>query len=430
MAPTRSFHAACGIASSIRPVGRGRAVVFHGLICLSLMGFASSVPTAAAAGESDQDIKTKETAAEIKPLPTPEQVQTAIARGLEFLQKDQNPDGSWGGLKDGTNTFTGDVWGNPETHVSWKVATTGLCVLALMETGKSPEALASLDKGVNYLLANPVIRRPSEWDTMNCWANIYAIQALAEASVHPHFKGSPLLEKIRAVAAGHAEQMGKCQSINGGWGYLEFDMPRTRRPQWSTSFTTAAGVIALQDAKRCGIPVEDKVIASGVRAVKQCKLPTGAFTYSVSAIPSPGGATWIDQIKGSLSRIQVCNLALFLSGEPITQDTFRWGMDVFFEHHRWLDNALHKPVPHETYYLNSGYFYLFGHYYAARVMELLPEEDRAKYRASLQHEVMKIQGTDGAMWDYPMHAYDKPYGAAFGLMTLQRSLQGPDTPKG
>lgn len=361
--------------------------------------------------------------------PTAEQVQTAIQHGLEFLTKDQNPDGSWGGLKDGTNTFTGEVWSNPETHLTWKVATTGLCVLALMETGKSTEANASLDRGVTFLLEHPVLRRPSDWDTMNCWANIYGLQALAEASVHSHFTAK-VQKRLREIAAGHASQLTQYQSINGGWGYLEFDVPRTRRPQWSTSFTTAAAIIALQDAKRCGVAVDEQTIIRGVRAVKQCRLPTGAFTYSVSAIPSPGGAEWIDQIKGSLGRIQVCNLALLLSGEPITQETLRLGMDQFFVNHRWLDNALHKPVPHETYYLNSGYFYLFGHYYAARVLNLLPEEERAKYRAALQREVMKVQGADGAMWDYPMHAYDKPYGAAFGLMTLQRSLEGPDTPKG
>ncbi|GMU37599.1 MAG: hypothetical protein KJ057_03725 [Phycisphaerae bacterium] len=392
---------------------------------------AGSVAIAASAQESAPPVGEAPAATapeSVKPEPSVEQVRTAITRGLGFLAKDQNPDGSWGGLKDGTNTFTGDVWSNPETHLTWKVATTGLCVLALLEAGGTPEDAVSLNKGIDYLLANPVLRRPSDWDTMNCWANIYALQALAEVAAHPRFAESPQRDRIREVAAGHARQLTQYQSVNGGWGYLEFDIPRTRRPQWSTSFTTAAAVIALQDAKRCGIEVDAKTIERGARAIRQCRLPTGAFTYSVNAIPSPGGAEWIDQIKGSLSRIQVCNLALLYCGDPVTQDTLRWGMDVFFEHHRWLDNALHKPIPHETYYLNSGYFYLFGHYYAARVLELLPETDRVKYRAALQREVMKIQGTDGAIWDYPMHAYDKPYGAAFGVMALQRSLKTPDRP--
>lgn len=364
-------------------------------------------------------------------VPTYEQVKNAVQRGVEFLIRDQNPNGSWGGLKSGTNTFTGDVWSNPETHVSWRVATTGLCVLALLETGESPEARTATDKGIQYLLDNPVIRRPSEWDTMNCWANIYALQALAEAYADPRYaQHVELRERVLAVAAGHAEQLARCQSVNGGWGYLEFDQPRTRRPQWATSFTTAAAIIALQDAKRCGIAVDERTIARGVRAVIQCRLPTGAYTYSVNAIPSPGGAEWIDQIKGSLGRIQVCNLALRLSGEAVPRETFVRGLEQLFEHHRWLDNALHKPIPHETYYLNSGYFYLFGHYYAARILQLLPEEDRVRFRGRLQREVMKVQAADGAMWDYPMHAYDKPYGAAFGLMTLHRTLTGPDAPQG
>ncbi len=87
-------------------------------------------------------------AADTPAQPTPEQVKQAIARGTDFLIKSQNPNGSWGGPQGGITTFTGPVWSNPETHRSWRVGTTGLCCMALMAVGESPQALSALDHGI------------------------------------------------------------------------------------------------------------------------------------------------------------------------------------------------------------------------------------------------------------------------------------------
>jgi len=130
----------------------------------------------------------------------------------------------------------------------------------------------------------------------------------------------------------------------------------------------------------------------------------------------------IDQVKGSLSRIQVCQAALLLAGQDIPLDDLRFGLTHFFRDHRFLEIAMHKPVPHETYYYNSGYFYMFGHYYAAFTIERLPPEEQSRYWPRLQNEIMKVQQKDGSIWDYDMHRYDRPYGVAFGLMSLGRSL--------
>ena len=63
------------------------------------------------------------------------------------------------------------------------------------------------------------------------------------------------------------------------------------------------------------------------------------------------------------------------------------------------------------------------------MIELLPPEDQAMAWPRLQHEVIKVQADDGSMWDYGMHAYHKPYGTAYGLLALGRSIgQHPATP--
>ncbi len=354
---------------------------------------------------------------------TADEARAAIARGVAFLLKDQNPEGSWGGPRNAVYTFTGDVWSNPETHRSWKVATTGLACMALLECDSSPAAQSAIERGIEYILKNGNVHQPNEWDTMNSWAYIYGVQALAAVYAHPRYAQSPLRDRIPGEADQMLKLMGRFQSLSGGWGYLELDPPRTARPQWATSFTTAAGVVAMQEARSAGLRVDDGMLQRAVRAVQRCRLANGAYAYSVPVIPDPSRLEWIDQVQGSLGRIQVCHVALTLTTESIPADALARGMRQLFQYHKFLDIARNKPIPHETFYFNSGYFYLFGHYYAARVVESLPQEQQAEFWPRLRHEVIKVQQADGSMWDYDMHAYHKPYGTSFGIMALQRSLK-------
>lgn len=350
-------------------------------------------------------------------------VLTSLHRAVDFLIKDQNPNGSWGGPRGAIYTFTGDVWSNPETHRSWTVGTTGLDVMALLEAPDSDATRAAVERGVGYLLENALVKRPSEWDTMNCWAYIYGLQAFAEYLDDSRFARSPRAAACREVAEKLVLCLEKSQALNGGWGYLEFDQPRTERTQWATSFTTAAAVVAIQDARRIGVAAPESLLRPAVRALQSCRLPTGAYLYSVPVVPTPGSSERINAVKGSLSRIQSCNLALLLSGEDVPLEWRRKGLEAFFRDHRFLDIARNRPIPHEAYYQNSGYFYMFGHYYAARIIESLPEDERGRWWPKLQREVIKIQRADGSMWDYDMHAYHKPYGTAYGVLTLMRTIK-------
>ncbi len=360
-------------------------------------------------------------AAETAVTPTPADVRDSISRGVRFLLDSQNHDGSWGGAWDSLTTWSGETWSNPESHRSWRVATTGLCCLALLHVGDSGETRGAVDSALDYLIANALVKRPNEWDTMDCWAHIYGLQALAGAYGDPRWAARR--DEIRDAASRHLTRLADSQSLSGGWGYLEFRAPRTARPQWATSFTTAAGVVALVEARRAGLLVDDAVLQRAVRAVRHCRLPNGAYTYAVQAISHPRRIGSIDRINGSLGRIQVCNLARMMAGDEVSEDELRAGIGYFFKEHRFLDIATHKPVPHEAFYQNSGYFYFFGHYYAAGVIDLLAAGERAALWPALQHEIIKMQQQDGSLWDYDHHAYDRPYGTAYGVMTLQHSLR-------
>jgi len=321
-------------------------------------------------------------------------------------------------------------WPVLETQRSFQVATTGLGCMAMMEAGRGPAHFQALDRGIDYLLANAALKRPGGWDTDNVWGYLYGLAALAEASGFPRYQGPDQEERrtgIRSMGETLLRKLDAYQTPLGGWGYYDVH-PYTARPTWATSFCTAVGILGILSARKEGWKVDEGRLQRAVRALARCRLPGGAYAYDVAAIPAPDGLDGLNQVKGSLSRIQVGNLALVRAkeaglGPGATPRDLLWGIQVFLQDHRFLDIARLRPVPHEAFYYNSGYFYFFGHFYAATVLGLLPEKERRRLAPRLWEEVLKTQAPDGSMWDFYMNDFGKPYGVAFGVLALQRSLK-------
>ncbi len=104
----------------------------------------------------------------------------------------------------------------------------------------------------------------------------------------------------------------------------------------------------------------------------------------------------------------MCNLALRRARLDISERPAPSGLDLFFQHHKFLDAARGRPIPHEAYYANAAYFYFFVHYYAAQVIAELPADQQARYWDRLRREVIKTQQSDGSSWDYYMNSYGNP----------------------
>lgn len=345
------------------------------------------------------------------PAPSDAEVMAAEAKALAFLLAAQNADGSFGSAR---NASFNDLWSNPETHKAWTVGTTGLACMALL--GAGGECEPALRRAVDALVAKSDLKRVSEWDLDDVWGYIYGLQALSRVLEDPRFGQGDARGRIERAARTYEDKLARCRAC--GWGYYA-NAEAAWLPEWSTSFTTAAAVLALVEARSAGLPVADSVIEPGVKAIELCRLPSGAFTYSLEAIPKPGRLEGIDNVKGSTGRIQVCLLALSKAGREISVEQRTSGLDLFFENHRFLELGRRRPIPHESYYAVAGYFYYFGHYYAAEVISSLPKEKREPYASRLLRIVLDTQEKDGSMTDYVMHDYPRPYGTAYGLLVMQ-----------
>ena len=77
-------------------------------------------------------------------------------------------------------------------------------------------------------------------------------------------------------------------------------------------------------------------------------------------------------------------------------------------------------MPHESWAQVAGYFFFYGHYYAAQCIEQLPSSRRGKHQDQLATIMLLLQEKDGSWWDYPFYDYHQPYGTAFAISTLVR----------
>ena len=68
----------------------------------------------------------------------------------------------------------------------------------------------------------------------------------------------------------------------------------------------------------------------------------------------------------------------------------------------------------------AGYFYYYGHLYAAMCVGELSQSERPHFQEHLAHLILPLQEKDGSWWDYPLYAYHQPYGTSMAVMTLLR----------
>ncbi|MBK8180654.1 MAG: hypothetical protein IPK67_17520 [Planctomycetes bacterium] len=108
--------------------------------------------------------------------------------------------------------------------------------------------------------------------------------------------------------------------------------------------------------------------------------------------------------------------------KSVTLDKIREGLGQFFEEHRFLDVARMRPIPHEAYYANAGYFYFFGHYYCAQAINLLPVAERESWHAKLRPHLAKTLRQDGSTSDFHIQSWSVTAGTAFASAALALGL--------
>ena len=352
-----------------------------------------------------------------RPLPPARRV---LEQAVDWLARHQGADGGWG-THESARVYK-ILCNVPGSHRAFRVATSALCVIALEESPYRPEpARKAASKGIDYLLGHYGVKRPNGMEHYNVWSFGFTLHCFGDWLLrHPKDFRNPA---IRKASADLVRKLGIYQCTDGGWGYLSLNGVPTYRPSdTSMSFTTATALVGLARARAAGVEVPEKIVKNALALMERCRTPMGSFLYGyylryrlTHGINNP---------KGSACRTPACQYSMMLFGRQFTrEERVRALENLLLRFPRFQKIAVRNPVPHQSWYAISGYFYLYGHAYAAWLMDTLPEKVRARFREPLYKGVLYCREPDGSFWDYPLYGYHKPYGTAFAVIALSRVLE-------
>lgn len=355
----------------------------------------------------------------VLPEATMEKVDAALRSGVDYLVGAQNGNGSWGGARrtKGLNIYAP----LPGAHHAFRAGASGLALAGLVDAAdERPEAVAAREKAAAWALAElPKLRRADTTTTYNAWGHAYGLRAISR--LHGLAKDDAERSKWRALAQQQVDLANRYEDVNGGWGYLDlFDEVATQKPSGiTTAFTTASVLLAMDEARDAmGVTLDDKVVKSSLASIQRQRTPDDSYVYSHSHIMAPRRP--INRPAGSLARSQACNASLRVFGdETVTDEVIHTWAERFLQREGFLSIGRKRPVPHETHFQISGYFYYYGIFYFTESVKLLPKEHHAGYAKRLAAILLERQEKDGSWWDYPLYDYHQPYGTGYALMALR-----------
>jgi squalene cyclase len=192
---------------------------------------------------------------------SPSQVDKMYVKGLNYLSKNQIPEGAWSEMPYGSEP-----------------AVVGLAVVAMLAHGddanSGPYAQA-IKRGLEYILKQ--MNKDTGYIGRSMYNHGFSTLAIAEAygQVTDNRLGPALEKAVKLIVSS--------QNRNpfGAWRYS---------PESVDADTTVTGaqMVALFAARNAGIAVPEEAIQKGLKFILKCQTPEGGFGYTSAA--SPNGA--------------------------------------------------------------------------------------------------------------------------------------------
>jgi hypothetical protein len=262
--------------------------------------------------------------------------EKAIKKGLDFLARNQNNDGSW--------------------ESNHKIANTALGLMAFMVKGYfpgRPPYSVKLSKAVDFLI------EASESGNGYMGKSMYehGLATLALSEVW----GMSDRQELRNALKKAVGVILRSQNKQGGWRY-------NPRPESADISVTVMQIVALASAKEAGILVPDKVIKNALKYVKSLQNQfQGGFGYT-----NRNGPGFARSAAGVMS--------LLMSGE---RDTRAVKAGLYY---------LRKSA--ESNFSQTSHYY-YGHYYAIQAMYQAGERYYNEWYPKIRDALLLKQASDG-----------------------------------
>ena len=294
-------------------------------------------------------------------------LEAGIARGLEWLAKNQRNDGAFEG-------------GGAESAV------TALGAIAFMADGNLPgrgKYGPNVQRALDYILAQGqdsglLAARNSNG---NMYAHGFATLFLAEIY---GMTGDPMVKERLQKAIRLIHQ---AQNPQGGWRY-------TPQPIDADVSVTICQVMALRAARDAGIKVEKATIDRAIEYVKKCQNPDGGFNYVIGQ----GGGSMFPRSAAGVATLFYAGV---YDGEEVRKGV------------AYVEQFLPGKNAGRAERMSGHYFY--GHYYAVQSMFLAGGEHWAKWFPAIREELLSSQQAAG---NWTGDTSDS-YATAMALIILQ-----------
>jgi prenyltransferase beta subunit len=308
-------------------------------------------------------------------------VADAREKGLDWLVKNQQKDGSWG-------------------H-GCEPAVSSLATLAFLAARDEPFADDARGKallaGIKYLIG----RQKDGNFASEHWIHSqgFATLALAETlNACARCKTKPDLDAkaLRETVAAAVKVIEKNQSTSGGWWYTPGS------PNQHEGSTTVCAVQAIVAARNADIAIDEDVLKKGFDYLKKCQSKDGGFNYQLGDGRSMVEGTCAD--VATLGLMKKFDYAVMMNG------------------YKFMNSKTPSAV-------SEGRFPYYGHFYGTLGMQLLGQEyaDEKEYKTSTSDYITNVQKTL-VSWQTPEGTWplkghmassgETAYPVAFATLTL------------
>jgi len=292
----------------------------------------------------------------------------SVERGLAWLARSQNADGSFG-----------------RGRMSDNAGIVSLCALAFMADGSVPgrgRHGAAVERALEYVLRSVAESGLVGGEGVNgpMYGHGFATLFLGEI-----YGMNPQDDRVRDALVRAVRLIENSQNREGGWRYNPV-------PDDADVSVTICQVMALRSARNAGIKVPRTVIDNAVRYVRECQNPDGGFRY----MRTLGASGWPRTAAGVAT--------LFYAG-VYDDDSIPRGL-AYVRRSASPDGGGPASQP----------YYFYGHYYAAQAMYLAGGEWWKDWWPKIRRELVDHQRFDGS-WTDPQ--WGQPLGTSMALIIMQ-----------
>ena len=314
-----------------------------------------------------------------------------IEKALEYLYRNQNPNGSWTD-RVGRKVHN-SYWGENNQHVG-VTALVGIAFLAggtLPSQGPRGKYCIAVRKALEYIMEQTGENGFISTNGSRMYSHAFATLFLAEAIGTGIYSDD---RRVRETLKRSVRLMVNAQNDQGGWRYLP------QAPDADMSVTVCQ-VFALRAARNAGIKVPKGTIDGAVRYVKESfNAEYGGFNYQVDR-------TFAGLRSRCTFPLTACGLATLYGAGEYDAYELRAGLRFMWDSYFPADMAPNR------------FDYFYGHYYGVQAAYQAGGAYWTKWYSRIREDLLSVQAPDGSWTDL----VGSNYATAMAVIILQMPYQ-------